>query len=304
MMKRRQFLKASTRAGLIAGTTTLLGPWASLLANPSPLSYDLVAIKNSTPDKMFDAGMKALGGMQSFVKKGQTVVIKPNVAWDVGPDLAANTNPLLVQRIIQHCLEAGARKVYVFDHTCNKWRSSYENSGIKAAVKHAGGIMAPGNSEKYFHPVRINGQSLKNTKEHELILESDVFINVPVLKNHGSTSITVSMKNLMGAVWDRGHWHKNDLHQCIADFASYRKPDLNVVDAYNVMMQNGPRGVSTQDVVNMKAQLISTDMVTADAAAAKLYGIPPDDVSYIRLAAQAGAGRKDLKNLNIKRIKL
>ena len=96
----------------------------------------------------------------------------------------------------------------------------------------------------------------------------------------------------------------NDLHQCIADFACYRKPDLNVVDAYNVMMQNGPRGVSTADVVSMKSQLISTDMVTADTAAAKLFGVDPDDVEYINYAAKQGAGRKDLGNLAIKRIAL
>ena len=303
-MKRRQFLKTSTKAGLLAGSATLLGPWTSLFANQSFHPYDLVAIKNATPDKLFDAWIKALGGMGSFVKKGQTVVVKPNIAWDVEPDLAANTNPLLVQRIIEHCLESGAKKVYVFDHTCNKWRRSYKNSGIETAVKHAGGIMAPGNSEKYFHPVHIKGQALSETQEHELILESDVFINVPILKSHGSTSLTISMKNLMGAVWDRGYWHRNDLHQCIADFASYRKPDLNVVDAFNVMMQNGPRGVSIKDVVSMKSQLISTDMVTADTAAAKLFGIDPDDISYIQLAADSGAGRNDLENMRIKRITL
>lgn len=303
-MKRRQFIKTSAKVGLVAGTS-LLTPWSSLLANPATQnSYDLVAIKNSTPDKMFDAGIQALGGMKSFVKKGQTVVVKPNIAWDTEPDRAANTHPLLVQRITEHCIEAGARKVYVFDHTCNSWRKTYKKSGIEAAVKHAGGTMVPGNREKDFHPVRVAGKRLDGAQEHELILESDVFINVPVLKSHGSASITVSMKNLMGIVWDRSHWHSNDLHQCIADFACYRKPDLNVVDAYNVMMQNGPRGISTDDVVNMKTQLISTDMVTADTAAAKLFGINPDDVEYIQYAAKQGGGRKDLGNLAIKRITL
>ena len=108
----------------------------------------------------------------------------------------------------------------------------------------------------------------------------------------------------MGIVWDRSHWHSNDLHQCIADFACYRKPDLNIVDAYNVMMQNGPRGVSTEDVVYMKLQLISRDMVAVDTAAAKLFGISPEDVEYIQYAANQGGGRKDLENMAIKRISL
>lgn len=112
------------------------------------------------------------------------------------------------------------------------------------------------------------------------------------------------MKNLMGVIWDRGWWHKHDLHQCIVDFAGYRKPDLNVVDAFNVLMRHGPRGVSTKDVVQMGSQLISTDMVTADAAAARLFGAKAHEIPYIRMAAAQGAGRMDLENLSIKRIAL
>ena len=116
--------------------------------------------------------------------------------------------------------------------------------------------------------------------------------------------ITESMKNLMGVVWDRGMWHRTDLHQCIADYATYRKPTLNVLDAYNVMKQNGPRGVSVEDIVCLKAQLISTDMVAIDTAGAKLFGMDPGEVRHITLAAQQKVGRMDLDKLNIKRISL
>ena len=108
----------------------------------------------------------------------------------------------------------------------------------------------------------------------------------------------------MGVVWDRQYWHRNDLHQCIADFASYRKPALTVVDAYNVMKQNGPRGVSVDDVVPMKCQIVSTDFVAADAAAAKLFGAEPSDIRYIQLAAQMCLGQMDLSTVSINRIKL
>ena len=137
---------------------------------------------------------------------------------------------------------------------------------------------------------------------HELILSSDVFINVPVLKEHGSAGLTICMKNLMGAVWDRGFWHRNNLHQCIAEFPSFRKPDLNIVDAYFVMKRNGPRGVSKEDLIEMKSQIISSDIVAADAAAAKLFGINPDNISYIKIADQMKIGIKDLSKLSIKRI--
>ena len=304
-MRRRRFLKTTAQAGLWAGAQYALGPMGALLgAEADGPAYDLVAVKGGEPERLFDAGMQALGGMGQFVKPGQTVVVKPNIAWDAPPERAANTHPLLVKRILEHCLQAGARKVYVFDYTCDDWRRSYRSSGIGEAVKQAGGTLAPGDGERYFHPVSVGGKNLKQVAEHELILESDVFINVPVLKSHGSAGLTVSMKNLMGVVWDRRYWHRNDLHQCIADFAGYRRPDLNVVDAYRVMLRNGPRGVSVKDVVRMGCQLHSTDMVAADAAAAKLFGEYPGGVSYIRLAAEQGAGRRDLDKLAIKRIRL
>ena len=301
-MKRREFFNTSFKAGVLTTTSLLFGKIPNLLAFP-PDKYDLVAIKGGEPDVMFDKAIASLGGMKTFVQKGNTVVVKPNIGWDVIPERAANTNPLLVNRIIKHCLDAGAKDVYVFDHTCDSWNSCYSNSGIERSVKDAGGKIVPGNSEKYYQQVSISkGKRLKESKVHELILECDVFINVPVLKSHNSTDLTISMKNLMGIVWDRGYWHRNDLNQCIADFPSFKKPDLNIVDAYSVMMKNGPRGVSRSDVVTMKSQIISTDIVAADAAAAKLFGSDPQNIEYIKYAYDMKIGEMDLSKLNINRI--
>jgi uncharacterized protein (DUF362 family) len=238
------------------------------------------------------------------VQKGQKVVIKPNIGWDVVPERAGNTNPALVKRVIQHCLEAGAKEVLVFDNTCDKWDRCYATSGIEKAVKDAGGKIAPGNTENYYQAVEIpGGKKLNTAKVHELIMESDVFINMPVLKSHSSTKLTITMKNLMGVVWDRGYWHRNDLHQCIADYATFiKKPTLNIVDAYRVMMKNGPRGVSEADVSLMKSLIVSPDMVAADAAATKLFGMDPDDVPYIGIADSMGIGTMALDKLNVHRI--
>jgi uncharacterized protein (DUF362 family) len=314
-MDRREFFKKSLGATAAAGTVLAFGSAGRILggaplhAAPRPFSpsdpFDLVAVKGGEAEAMFDRGIEALGGMQAFVRKGQKVVIKPNIGWDVSPERAGNTNPKLVSRIIQHCLNAGAKEVYVFDHTCDNGPRCYRTSGIENAVTAAGGTMAPGHSESYYQEVAVpGGKTLTRVKEHELILGSDVFINVPVLKSHSSTRLTIAMKNLMGNVWDRGFWHANDLHLCIAEFASIRKPDLNIVDAYAVMKRNGPRGVSVEDVVAMKAQLLSRDIVAVDAAATKLAGLQPENVRYIQLAAERGAGRLDLDKMNIKRITL
>ncbi len=306
-MKRRDFLKKGAQAGLIASATLSLpgfyGKYITRKSEVVPQTYDMVAIKGGEPDKMFDEAIKSFGGMKSFVKKNQKVLIKPNIGWDVSPERGGNTHPKLVSQVIKHCFDAGAKEVYVFDHTCDDWKRTYVNSGIEKAVKDAGGQIVPANTENYYQSVEIKGgKKLKSAKVHELVLDSDVFINMPILKNHGSTRVSIAMKNLMGIVWDRGFWHRNDLNQCIADCGLFRKPDLNIIDAYYVMKQNGPRGVSVDDVVTMKSQIICKDIVAADSAATKLFGLQPDDISYITTADAMGVGKMDLSSFKINRI--
>ena len=307
-MDRREFIKKSLATGVITGSALTFGNYSHLFAYPYKSifdkPFDLVAIKGGEPDVMFDKGIESLGGMKAFIKKGQTVVVKPNIGWDAIPERAANTNPILIKRIIQHCFEAGAKDVYVFDHTCDNWNRCYSNSGIENTAKDAGAKIVSGESEGYYQQVAVKkGKKLTDAKVHELILESDVFINVPILKHHSGADLTISMKNLMGIVWDRGYWHRSDLHQCIADFASYRKPDLNIVDAYFVMKRNGPRGVSKEDVLTLKSQIISSDIVASDSAAAKLFGTEPEEIDHIRIAHEMKIGNMNLDQLNINRIK-
>jgi len=318
-MKRRDFLKKSVLAGITAGAALTVGKIENLYANNTKGidnnagDFDLVAVKGGEPDLMFEKAIQSLGGMGVFVKKGQKVVVKPNIGWDAPPERGSNTNPKLIKCIIEHCIKAGAKEVIVFDHTCDNWNKTYKNSGIEDAVKSAGGKIIPGNDESFYKEVKIvKGKKLKVDKVHKAILEADVFINVPVLKHHGSAKMTACMKNLMGVNWDRGFWHKNDLHQCIADFATQIKPDLNIIDAYIVMKANGPKGISTDDVVKMKSLIISKDIVAADAAAAKILGeaadakndFDPDNIKYIKYAHEMAVGNKNLDSLKINRIKM
>lgn len=308
-MKRREFLKTSAGASIAATTALVFGNLKTLFSENLPdaadENYDMVAIMNGQPDEMFDKAIEPFGGMERFVKKGQSVVVKPNIGWDVVPEKAANTNPQLITRIIEQCYNTGAAEVYLFDNTCDEWTNCYRSSKIEAAAREAGAKVVPANLEKYYRSVKIpDGVVLKEAKVHELILDCDVFINVPILKHHSSANLSIAMKNLMGIVWDRRFWHRNNLNQCIADFTTWCKPDLNVIDAYRVMMKNGPRGVSLNDVVTYKTQILSTDIVAADAAAAKVFGSDPEDIAYIKQAGDMGVGKYHLESMNIKRIKI
>ncbi len=273
-------------------------------------AFDLVALKGGKgPDELFRKGITYLGGMGRFVKKGQSVLIKPNIGWDRTPEYGANTDPVLIGAIIRECFNSGASEVYVLDHTCDSWQSCYKNSGIEEYAKNSGAKTVPANSKEYYIKTNIpRGKILKEALVHKLFMQCDVVINVPILKHHSSTGITASMKNLMGVVWDRYEWHRKDLHQCIADFATLRRPDLCVLDGWKVMIKNGPRGYSVSDTVKYEYLFLSTDPVAIDAAGAAVLakaGVftgKAEDIRYIKIAREHGVGRTDLDKMNIKRI--
>ncbi len=297
-MNRRDFLKGG--AALAA-----LAPAAGALADAPPAGKSkVVVVRNGEPAALFQRGIVALGGMTAFVKPGQKVVVKPNIGWDLPPERGANTDPGLVAEIVRQCIAAGAAQVEVFDHTCNAWAPCYRNSGIQEAVEKAGGKMVRADREEDYREVaRPQALSMKKASIHRAILDADVFINVPILKNHGGAKMTACLKNFMGLVWDRQFMHRHNLTQCIADAALYRKPDLNVVDAYRVMQTNGPRGVSVNDIRTLRYQILSTDPVAADALATKLLRFPLDSVPYIHLAASKhGLGTDEDARMEIVRL--
>jgi len=152
-MDRRTFFKKGIGATILAGSYLTLGSKERLIASTlqprGVLPFDLVAVRGGEPEVMFRKGIEALGVIGAFVKKGQKVVIKPNMGWDVPPERGGNTNPKLMVEIVKQCLDAGAREVYVFDHTCDDWKRCYKNSGIESAVKDAGAKVAPAHTEGY-----------------------------------------------------------------------------------------------------------------------------------------------------------
>jgi uncharacterized protein (DUF362 family) len=304
-LSRKDFLKLGVSA-LTGGLLTPLMRRSLLAKEPAPAAFpDLVAVQGGAPTQMFDVGIKALGGMGRFVKKGQSVLVKPNIGWNKTPSEAANTNPELVGRIVAAAREAGAKKVFCFDHPVNEEQDCYRRSGIAVAVKANGGEMrSAANPASYRRVLIPRATILKEALVHELYLDCDVLINVPVLKVHGGGRMTAALKNLMGVVWDRRYWHRTDLQRCIAEFPLVRKPDLNVIDAHLVMMEHGPIGVSTEDLVLKKMQILSTDAVLADVAGAKILGLPLENVPYIKMAADLGLGHMDLEHAAIKRISL
>lgn len=310
-MRRRDFLKTGVLAGAALGLN-FEGLHAALASNTMTVQSapDLVAVMGGEPVAMLDKALETLGGIAKYVKKGQKIVIKPNIGWDRTPELAGNTNPDLIAALVKKCLDAGASKVTVFDNTCDQWQKCYTSSGIEKAAKAAGALVVPGNDEKYYKEVSIpNGVKLKSAKIHEALLEADAWFNVPILKNHGGAKLSCAMKNYMGIVWDRRFFHQNDLQQCIADICTWqKKPVLNIVDAYRMMHQNGPQGKSAADVATIKSLLASPNIVEIDTAALGLFNqvknLDIAAVGHLGNGAALKLGSTDLSKMNIQRIRL
>ncbi len=301
-MDRRDFVKGSVAAAALLAVASKL-PGAQTAAETPAAQSTVVAVRNGEPVAMFRKAIDALGGIGKFVKPGQKVVVKPNIGWDQPPEMGANTNPELVAEVVRQCVAAGAVSVMVFDHTCNQEDKCYQNSGIAEAVTKAGGKMATGAKESDYVEVECPSATImKKAKIHTLVRDCDVLINIPVLKHHGGAKMTCAMKNYMGVVWDRKFMHQNNLNQSIADSVLFRKADLNIVDAYRVMKNGGPRGTGASKIELAKQLLVSTDIVAIDAISTKIIGFPQEGITYIALGEKLGLGCADIAKLDIKRL--
>lgn len=252
--------------------------------------------------EMVERALRPLGGIEKFVRPGDTVVLKPNAAWLRTPEQAANTNPEVVSAVIDLCQKAGAKRILIVEHTCdNPATVCFEMSGIRKVADAAGAVIVNANAEGMYRPVSIPGAKvLAQTQVVRDVLEADCFINLPVAKDHSATRVTLGLKNLMGVVWDRQTWHVQGVHECIGDFALAVKPHLTIIDATRILATRGPKGPG--EVKRLNQVIAGVDPVATDAFATTLFGLKPDDIGYIMHAHKLGVGEARLNRLNITRV--
>jgi uncharacterized protein (DUF362 family) len=301
-MDRREFLKKAAALGLAAGAGNwLVMPeelWAMAPADkPQPL---IAKVEGDKWAHITGEAIQKLGGMKKFVNAGETVVVKPNMAWDRAPEMAANAHPVVVRRVVELCLEAGAKQVKVLDHTCHDARKAYINSGIKAAVEAIKDprVKVEFVDERRFVEVRAEkAKALKKWYYYKDILEADRFINIPVAKHHSEARLTMCLKNMMGAIggW-RGRCHVG-LHQNIADMNLVLRPDLHVLDCTRILLRNGPSGGRIEDVEVKNLVLAGADPVALDAFGTTLFGLKPGDIGHITKSFELNRGEMDLNKI-------
>ncbi len=290
-MQRRDFFKYAG-AGLALST--------GLLAADSVKATSRIAVcRNGQPADLVRKAIDSLGGMSQFVKKGQTVLLKPNIGWDRSPEQAANTNPEALAQVIKLCLAAGAKRVRVLDRTCHEARRCYEHSGIEKAAVAAGAQVRHIVDSRFTDVAIPQGELIKSWKFYQDALEADVIINMPIAKDHGISRVTLGFKNIMGLLGgQRGALH-NKFMTKIVDINMAIKPALTIIDAWRILVRNGPTGGNLADVVEKQTIIAGADRVAVDAYAMSLFDINPMQVEYLQTASKRGLGELDLKLVHV-----
>ena len=300
-MKRLDFIKTTT--GGLVGLSPLFSRSIIQALEDGPIP-DVVWVENGEPAELINHAAEAFGGMGRFISKGDVVVVKPNIGWDRTPETAANTNPDLVAEIVRLCLDAGAKRVKVFDRTTNSPLRCYRNSQIEAKAEKAGAKVLQVRDHRFKSVTLRQGTVLKKWPIYRDYLEADKVINVPVAKHHSLCRVTLGLKNLMGVMGGpRGEIH-NGFATKLVDITSEILPTLTIIDAYRIMTGNGPSGGSLSNVEKPRTLIMSPCTVTADYVATALFKLEPGEVGHINEAVRRGLNLYDVSDLKMKKISL
>jgi uncharacterized protein (DUF362 family) len=313
-MNRRSFLQK----GAIVGASSVVGGTiiSDLVMNSANVLYgdekvDIFVVKSKNYMKSTIKAVEGLGGMKRFVPKNARVAILPNAQRN---NPGTYTKPDIVRAVIRMCKKAGAKEI-----NCLNWlpEKNWENTGLGKAVKEekANLILVNLKDESLFEPVPVEkGKELKEARIMKEFFKNDVFINIPVTKDHAGNKFTGTLKNLMGLNSPQSNrsFHKEDwdtnvdsiryLDQCIADLNTVVKPDLCIVDATEFIITNGPFGPG--ELVKPQKVVAGIDRVAIDAYCCQLWGLKPENIITIKAAYEHNLGEIDLKKIKIKEMEV
>lgn len=297
-IQRRSFIRKGATAAA-AGAIAAALPASSLAEERKPR---IVVVHGNDIAKMMAAGIEKMGGWGRFFKEGKKVALKPNLAWKSTPEQGGNTHPDIVRAVVLAAEKAKVKQIAIPENTCHSERETFPACGILDAIKGTGAKLYRPKKDDYVSVEVPKGRICKKARVTRDLIEADCLVNMPVAKHHGGAILTLSMKNWMGAIDNRTRhgWHRQGLHQCIADFSTYLKPTLIIIDATRIMLNHGPQGPG--DLAHPHEIIFATDPVAADAYAATLFKKKPADIPHIRLAAELGIGCMDLDKVEIVRV--
>lgn len=327
-ISRRKVLEVAGGAALLGGLYGLTFVDGDAVAKPrirpavKPTANDLVVVEGTPKDysAITEAAVNAFGGIEKFVKPGDRVVLSPNMGWMRTPEQAAATHPDVLRKVVQLCERAGASKITCIDYTLDDWKMAFDICGANAAVRGTKArLLSPTEVEMYkdvdipsYIPKKLDDGTAYDSVHHNNqiyqklphdILDCDAFICIPVVKDHEAATITISMKKLMGNIWNRKDYHRYGLHDCIAELNMALRPTLIIADATRALQTRGPKGPG--EVTTPNKVVVGIDPVAVDSYCTRFLtvkGVTPDQVNHLILANKLGRGEIDCDKLKIQEI--
>ena len=294
--------------GVAAGGAVLLGGRAAFAAEAAVAGKtDVWVLHGTDKRKLMGSAMKIIADNGGFGKAVKKLTLKVNAAWWRTPEQGANTHPELVEAFLKGCKDQGIKELVLPENPVDPAKNTFPQSGIQDVAKAAGAAMIDLQADaKQFKDVELpNGRKLKAALVGKDFLETDALVNMPVAKHHGGAELTMAMKNWMGAVKDRQAWHRNDLNQCIADFATFIKPSWTIIDATRIMVDKGPKGGPGANLKELNLLIVARDQVAADVYTAALFpGKGPEKVKYLTIAAEMKLGATDPANFDVHKMEV
>ncbi|MDP2988999.1 MAG: DUF362 domain-containing protein, partial [Kiritimatiellota bacterium] len=298
-MNRREFFARSIKAGAAVAAAGAFGYWLHDKTGPSRSGQTLETV--ILPDfsvagntgkmsivtgaervKTVNCALAALGGIETFVKPGDRVLLKVNAAFASPPALSATTHPQLVAEVARLCYKAGASSVLVTDNPINDPVSCFALTGIAAGAASVGAkVLMP--QVNFFKPTTVpQGALIRNWPLlYEPFRGVTKLIGMAPVKDHFRAGASMSLKNWYGLLGGRRNVFHQNIHDFIKELAMMVRPTLVILDGTTTMMRNGPTGGSLDDLKQTNTMIVSTDQVAADAFGATLLGRRAAELPFI-----------------------
>ena len=241
------------------------------------------------------------------ITAGNRVLIKPNLVEPADPDSGEVTTPGVLEAVARYCLDCGAGKVIIGEGPSyyqpeSRMRTCFARSGAIEVAKRLGIEWVLFDEHQYRTFRGVPGVMPEEFRVTEFAFNCDKLINLPVLKTHYQTKVTLAMKNLKGCLKreDKPRFHQWDLPRAVVELCKIVRPTLNIIDCTaKTIVRQLDVGYSGEKQRGAGLLITSADIVAVDAVGSALMGIDPAEVRTVSLGAEAGLGEADLTRIDI-----
>lgn len=261
-------------------------------------------VKGTDASSMVEEALSLLGGVTSLIRKGSTVVVKPNAGHPFPPETSINTSPAVVSAVIKELRKAQPKEIILAESSavgCDTLES-LEVSGIGKAAEEAGVdriIDIKREKDLIKIPIRDAVSDITSILLPRFLVEAEHIVSVPILKTHINMVFTNALKNMKGTVQDKIHFqmHQTNLAAAMMDLWSVIKADLSIADLIRPAEGFGPEGGLPAEFDCIVA---GKDPVAVDATCCRMIGLDVDFVPYFDAANERGIGNFLEENIEIR----